>query len=99
MENILFVLFVSHSLGFAVFGKFQTEAPWWQLFAKWMAILGIAYLLFVNFGEVVTFITFGVLFAVSVIIHVAWCRKNHIHPMNANPRKTYYALRGWEWKE
>lgn len=99
METILFALFVFHSLGFAVFGKFQTEAPWWQLFFKWMAIVGVAYLLYVNFGEAVTFITFGVLFALSIVIHVAWCRKNHIHPMNATPRKRYYELRGWEWKE
>jgi hypothetical protein len=99
MEKILLVLFVFHSLGFAVFGKFQTEAPWWQLFFKGMAILGFAYLLFVNFGQAITFITFGALFTVSIVIHVAWCRENHIHPMSATPRKKYYALRGWEWKE
>lgn len=99
MENVLIFLFVFLALGFAVFGKFQTEAPWWQLFLKWMAILGIAYLLYANFGEIITFIVFGILVAMSLVIHVWWCVKNGIHPLKATPRKKYYALRGWTWKE
>lgn len=99
MENVLLALFIFLSLGIAVFGKFQMDAPWWQLFIKWMAILGVSYLLFINFGETVTYVVFVILISISFIIHFAWCRKNGIHPLKATPRKKYYQLRGWEWKE
>ena len=27
------------------------------------------------------------------------CRKHGIHPLHATPRRRYYELRRWEWKE
>lgn len=99
MERILLMLLIAQSLGFAVFGKFQAEAPWWQMFLKWMVIIAIAYTLFLFSGETITFVVFDALFALSLIVHVGWCRKNHIHPTQATPRKKYYELRDWEWKE
>jgi hypothetical protein len=99
MENVLLVFVVFQALGFALFGKFQTEAPWWQMFFKWMIILGLAYALFTYFGEIVTLVTFGILLLLSIIIHVTWCLKKGIHPLKATPGKKYYALRGWNWKE
>jgi hypothetical protein len=31
--------------------------------------------------------------------HFTWCRRNGIHPLYATPRRRYYELRGWMWRE
>jgi len=99
MEKILLTLLICQTLGFAVFGKFESEAPWWRSPLKWSAIIGVVWTVNVYFGETVTFIFLGVLYAIAMIIHIAWCRSHGIHPVNATPRKKYYELRGWTWRE
>jgi len=44
----------------------------------------------------------GVLLGAGVAgaaFHMVWCRRNGIHPWNATPRRRYYELRGWVWRE
>ena len=36
---------------------------------------------------------------VGTTFHFVWCRKNGIHPWAATPRRKYYELRGWTWRE
>ena len=31
--------------------------------------------------------------------HILWCRRNGIDPLTAMPRRRYYELRGWRWRE
>jgi hypothetical protein len=31
--------------------------------------------------------------------HFIWCAKNGINPITAEPRRRYYELRGWVWRE
>jgi hypothetical protein len=99
METELLMLFFAHLVGIAIFGKFQSQTPWWRHILKWSIILLIGYLLNIKFGQTVTLVTFAIVFLLGIIGHVLWCRKHNIHPFNATPRKKYYQLRGWAWEE
>ncbi len=35
----------------------------------------------------------------GMIFHLVWCRRHGIHPLEATPRRRYYALRRWDWVE
>ena len=105
MENItnmspeLLALFMFHTVGVSVFGKFEAETAWWRLTLKWIVLLGITYWVYSSFGHSAALLTIFSLAIIGVAFHVWWCRKNQIHPLHATPRRRYYELRNWEWKE
>src|SRR5690349_5513083 len=99
MEKVLLTLIIFQTLGFAVFGKFESEAPWWRSPLKWSFIIGIVWLVNFYFGELVTFIVLGSLYVLAMIVHITWCRAHGIHPIHATPRRKYFELRGWKWVE
>jgi hypothetical membrane protein len=99
MERVLILLFVFQSLGLALFGKFQTETAWWKQVTKWMVILLIVSALYALAGEIIAIVTLPVLMLAGVVAHIIWCKRNGIHPMDATPRKKYYRIRAWDWKE
>ena len=99
MSYELLALFIFHTLGFSVFGKFQTETAWWKLTLKWMVILMLIYCLYYFFGHTITLLTILLLAIIGVAGHTWWCIKNQIHPLNATPRRRYYELQGWKWLE
>jgi len=35
----------------------------------------------------------------GLTVHFMWCRRHGIDPVHATPRRKYYALRGWTWRE
>ena len=99
MELELLILFILHSLGVAIFGRFEAETAWWRLVLKWIVMLLITWALYVNFGHIITLSVLAFLFAAALTFHFTWCYKNHIHPIKATPRKRYYELRKWKWEE
>ncbi|HXE89636.1 MAG TPA: hypothetical protein VNK82_01595 [Terriglobales bacterium] len=34
--------------------------------------------------------------AIGLSVHFWWTRKHGIHPLTAEPKEKYYALRGWK---
>jgi hypothetical protein len=99
MSYELLALFIFHTLGVSVFGKFQAETAWWKLTLKWMVILMLIYSLHFFFGHTVSLLVIPLLAIVGVAGHFWWCIKNGIHPLKATPRKRYYELQGWKWME
>lgn len=99
MEIELLTLFLMHTVGASIFGRFEVETAWWRLTLKWLFALGITYVLFLYFGHTGALIFLGVLFVSGLVFHFAWCKKNGIHPLHATPRKKYYQLRKWNWEE
>ena len=99
MEKELLALFALHTVGVAVFGRFESETPWWRLVMKWTIILGLIWWISTAFGQAAALYVILAMTFLGVGFHFIWCRKNGIHPVTATPRKKYYELRGWTWKE
>jgi len=94
----LSVLLVLAVLGSAIFAPFELETPVWRKILKWGMVIGITLGLAAVVGHwaVLVPVLGGVM---GVVGHTVWCRRHGIHPLRATPRRKYYALRGWTWKE
>ena len=99
MEKELLALFALHTVGFAVFGKFESHSPWWRSILKWTITLGAVWVISTNYGHSAALYTILAMTVLSVIVHFVWCYKHGIHPIAATPRKKYFAIRGWTWTE
>ncbi len=98
MEFEWIVLFGLAIVGNALFGRFEVETAWWKRILKWTILAVISIITYQYFGHWALLIIIGpALF--GLIFHFIWCSKNGIHPLKASPRKKYYQLRGWDWKE
>jgi hypothetical protein len=99
MEMVLLTLLAFQTAGFSVFGKFQTETPWWQGVVKWTIIVAVAWGVAIAFGITVAIFFVAGINIIAVVGHFAWCYRHGIDPVMATPRKKYYELRGWKWRE
>lgn len=85
-------------LGTATFAPFEVETPIWRKILKWSVVIGATLALYGPLGHWTLALPLG-LGAVGVTFHFAWCAKHGIHPLRATPRRKYYGLRGWEWRD
>jgi hypothetical protein len=94
----LSVLLAFAVLGSAIFAPFEIETPVWRKILKWGMVIGITLVLAAVAGHwaVLVPVLGGV---IGVVGHTVWCRRHGIHPLRATPRRKYYALRGWTWRE
>ena len=93
-----FSLLVLHVLGTSVFGRFETETPWWRLSLKCGIVILLTFLLYRAFGHW-ALLGAAVPGVAGAAFHFVWCRRNGIDPWKATPRRRYYELRGWDWVE
>ena len=84
--------------GSAIFAPFEVETLAWKKILKWSIVTGLTLSLHAFIGHWAVVVPFGFL-CVGAVVHFVWCRKNGIHPVQATPRRRYYQLRGWEWRE
>jgi hypothetical protein len=56
----------------------------------------VAFLIGATAGRPWTFVWIAFLPSLGLTVHLLWCRKHGIHPLTAEPREKYYALRGWK---
>ena len=98
IELELAVLLVVAVLGQASFAVFEVETPAWRKIVKWGLVIGLTLVLtlFVGHWALLLPIAGGI---AGVVGHTVWCRRNGIDPINATPRRKYYALRGWAWRD
>lgn len=92
---VLLAIVVIGASGFAVF---EVETPVWRKLLKWAGVIGLTLLLARVVGHWALLLPIGAGLA-GTVFHVAWCRRHGIHPVYATPRKRFYQLRGWTWKE
>ena len=98
MELELAVLLVVAVIGPAVFARFEIETPPSRKLLKWGVVVGLTLALSRLVGHwALALPALGGLAGVTG--HLVWCRRNGIDPLEATPRRKYYALRGWAWRE
>ena len=92
------VLLAIAILGGAGFAVFEVETPWWRKALKWAIVSGSTLALYAGVGHWALLLPVcGGLMGIA--FHMWWCRTNGIDPVHATPRKRYYELRGWGWRE
>ena len=98
IEVELIVLLAVAVLGQATFAVFEVETPAWRKIVKWSIVVGLTLALtrFVGHWALVLPLAGGV---AGVVGHTIWCRKHGIDPLRATPRRQYYQLRGWAWRD
>jgi len=98
IELELAVLLGIAIVGSGVFAVFEVETPAWQKIAKWGIVVGLTVGLYAVAGHWALALPVGAGLA-GASFHVVWCRRHGIHPLKATPRRRYYELRGWTWRE
>lgn len=94
----LIVLLLVQLIAGNSFAHFEIETPSVRKIFKWLIMDAVTIGLYYLVGH------WAILFPVFMITtgtvyHIIWCKKNGINPLKATPRKKYYELRGWQWKE
>jgi len=94
----LSVLLAVAVLGPAFFAAFEVETPPWRKVLKWGLVIGVTLALTRAIGHWALLIPMlgGV---AGVSGHLMWCRRHGIDPIRATPRRKYYELRGWAWRD
>ena len=94
----LTALLLLQTLGTSMFARFEVETPVWRKLLKWGMVIGVTLFLYVAVGHWSLCFPLLIL-AFGLVVHFSYCRKHGIDPLRATPRRRYYELRGWEWKE
>lgn len=94
----LFLAATFMALGNIFFRRFEELTCPLKSVIKLVVVLGLTALVsnFAGSGWAIVFVV-GV-FALATVGHVVWALQHGIHPLKAEPRAKYYALRGWEFK-
>lgn len=97
---VLIALLAVQLLRTLILGRFEIEAPLWRRLLKWTVMYGVAIVaaLFLPLGLWPLALPLGWT-ALDLGAHLAFCRREGIHPIHATPRAKLYALKGWKWPE
>lgn len=98
IEVELGVLLALAVVGQATFAVFEVETPVWRKILKWALVTGLTIALTRVAGHwaLALPIVGGI---VGVVAHTVWCRRHGIDPLRGTPRRRYYELRGWAWRD
>ena len=98
IELELAVLLAIAVLGQASFAVFEVETPAWRKILKWGIVIGLTLALtrVIGHWSLLVPIAGGI---AGVVGHTIWCRRQGIDPIKATPRRKYYELHGWSWRE
>ena len=84
------------AIGNILFGHFEERTPKWRRILKLFVMTGAIALISSTAGRAWSVGLVLTLLAVVAVIHAWWLPKHGIHPLTAEPRDKYYALRGWK---
>ena len=98
MELELGALLALSILGQGMFSVFEIETPAWRKVLKWTMLAGLTLGLSRLVGHWALALPLALVVAGSAF-HIRWCRRNGIDPIRATPRRRYYELRGWVWRD
>jgi uncharacterized membrane protein HdeD (DUF308 family) len=96
MELELLLLMALMLAGLTFFAHFEEKTSKWRRLLKWAIYVVVTVLIGRTAGRPWTFAWILFLPLVGVTFHFCWCHKHGIHPLTAEPRDKYYALRGWK---
>jgi formate-dependent nitrite reductase membrane component NrfD len=92
----LYIAAMLHLFGAVIFKRFEERTPLRKSVFKLVFIHGVTALLAFTVGRPWTLVWIIFMFGLGLTFHFGWTLKHHIHPVTAEPRAEYYALRGWE---
>ena len=98
IELELAVLLGVAIVGTGTFAVFEVETPAWRKMLKWGMVTGLTLGLYALVGHWAIALPLVAGLA-GATFHLIWCRRNGIDPINATPRRKYYELRGWTWRD
>jgi len=98
VELELYLLVVLLTVSSSLFAPFEVETPARRKMLKWLIMVGGTVGLYYAFGHLAILLPL-VGGATGLTVHFAWCRKHGIHPLHTTPRRRYYELRQWEWRD
>ena len=98
IELELGVLLAFSVLGSSTFAVFEVETPAWRKILKWTIVVALTLGIYAVAGHWALLLP-AVAGVAGTTFHFIWCRRNGIHPLHATPRRRYYELRGWIWRE
>ncbi len=98
VELELFVLLVIAVVGSGIFAVFEVETPAWRKILKWFVVIGGTLALYEAVGHWALVLPLAAV-AAGTTFHFIWCHRHGINPIHATPRRRYYELRGWSWRE
>lgn len=98
VELELGALFLMAVVGMSVFGRFEVETPAPRQILRWLlaAAVTLGSYAWIGHWALAVLAGFGCL---GATVHLVWCWRHGIHPATAEPRRKYYALRGWAWPD
>ena len=92
----LFLVAVLHLVGHILFGVFAERSSVSRKLIKVAFLLGSTALIWAVFGQPYSTLWVVGLFSLGIVFHLWWTLSHGIHPITAEPREKYYALRGWK---
>ena len=98
IEFELAVLLAVAVVGQATFAVFEIETPAWRKILKWALVIGVTLALRRVAGHWALALPIAGGIA-GVLGHTVWCRRHGIDPLRGTPRRRYYELRGWAWRD
>ncbi|MFQ5695946.1 MAG: hypothetical protein ACE5HB_08150 [Terriglobia bacterium] len=91
----LFLAALIMAAGSITFGHFEEKTPVWRRLLKLALVVGMTGLLASAAGRFWALLFLLGMAGIGLTFHLWWCRKHGIHPLRAEPRAKYHALRGW----
>lgn len=91
----LFIAATLMAVGSILFKRFEERTPPQRGLMKLVFLLVTTGLITFFVGSVWGFLWTVGMFALGMTFHFWWTLKHGIHPLTAEPRAKYYALRGW----
>lgn len=91
-------LFALAAVGSSFFDRFEVETPAARKLLRWLLAAALTLGSYAFIGHWALAVLAG-LAALGTAVHFIWCFANGIHPLRAEPRRRYYALRRWTWPE
>ncbi len=82
-------------VGHFSFRNFQGQTPRARTVRKWVVYIMLVVILTLTVGRPLSLV-WAFAPVIGSLFHFGWCFYHGIHPLTAEPRAKYYALRGWK---
>src|SRR5688572_19079598 len=87
-----------YTAGFLFFGHFERYTNLKRRIGKIVFFFGVLALISATVGRPWSLVWLFGMFGVGVAFHFWWTLTHGVHPLTAEPKAKYYALRGWTEK-
>jgi hypothetical protein len=88
-----------YALGNILLGHFEERTPKWRRVGKYLATVALTLGLSAGPGRPWAFGLLGLGLCVVAFVHGRVLPRRGIHGWTGEPRRRYYAMRGWQWPE